>query len=201
MNNFQNSNSEKVNDLIVRETSEAKDLLTKIGEDGELAVLITQTVLEIRQSIERGGKILVAGNGGSNAQASHLTAEFVIRYKEGEKPLPSIALGTNSTNLTACGNDLGFEEIFAREVKALGRKEDILLVFSTSGVSPNILKALSAAREIGIRTVSFLGKGGGAAKDLSDIAIVVPSKTTARIQEIHNLIFHIICECLSEDRS
>ena len=201
MNNFQNSNSEKVNDLIVRETSEAKDLLTKIGEDGELAVLITQTVLEIRQSIERGGKILVAGNGGSNAQASHLTAEFVIRYKEGEKPLPSIALGTNSTNLTACGNDLGFEEIFAREVKALGRKEDILLGFATSGVSPNILKALSAAREIGIRTVSFLGKGGGAAKDLSDIAIVVPSKTTARIQEIHNLIFHIICECLSEDRS
>jgi len=148
------------------------------------------------QSIENGNKILLCGNGGSAADAQHLAAELLIRLRPEitRQTLPAIALALDSSTLTACGNDLGFEVIFERMVEALGNKGDVLIGITTSGKSPNVLKALAKAKELGITTVGLLGGTGGPALELCDYSFMAPTKVTGRIQELHITAGHIIME-------
>lgn len=139
-------------------------------------------------------KLLICGNGGSAADAQHMAAEFVNRFKVERKGLPAIALNTDSSILTSIGNDRSFDDIFERQIDALGRPGDCLIVFSTSGNSKNIEKALSKATGRQMTTIAFLGKGGGAVKGMADIEVIIPSNNTPRIQEAHQLLYHIICE-------
>ncbi len=144
-------------------------------------------------TLRRGGKLLFCGNGGSAADAQHLAAEYVVRLSGDRKALPAVALTADTSVLTACANDLGFEEVFARQVEALGRPGDLLVMHSTSGDSANLARAAGAAREAGIRTVGVLASGGGRLGELVDIPIVVPTEQASRAQEIHLAIGHIVC--------
>ena len=145
-----------------------------------------------------GGKLLIAGNGGSAADAQHLAAEFTNRFEIERPPLPAIALTTDTSAITSIGNDYSFEEIFSKQVKALGKEGDILLAISTSGNSPNISRAVREAKKMGITVVALTGKGGGELAGLSDIVINVDSKVTARIQEVHITVCHILCSLVDD---
>jgi D-sedoheptulose 7-phosphate isomerase len=144
--------------------------------------------------LARGGKILLCGNGGSAADAQHLAAEFVNRFILERPPLPALALTTDTSILTAIGNDYGFEQVYQKQVQALGRKGDILVALSTSGNSPNILAALRAAREREVATVGLSGRTGGEMLPLCDFALLVPDDRTPLIQEIHIAAGHLLCE-------
>ncbi len=150
----------------------------------------------VERSLRGGGKLLLFGNGGSAADAQHMAAELVIRYKTDRPAIAALALNTDSSALTACGNDLGFEAIFERQIEGLGRPDDVALGISTSGNSPNVLRALRRARGMGLRTVGLTGGTGGQLPALCDAVIVVPSPVTARIQEMHITIGHILCKSL-----
>jgi D-sedoheptulose 7-phosphate isomerase len=139
------------------------------------------------------GKLLLFGNGGSAADAQHLAAEFTIRFIKDRRALAAVALTTDTSALTACGNDLGFDRIFSRQIEALGRPGDVAIGFSTSGNSPNVTSALELARAQGITAAAFSGKDGGKLRGVADPLIVVPSPETARIQEMHILLGHILC--------
>lgn len=139
-------------------------------------------------------KLLACGNGGSAADASHLTTEFVVRFQKDRRPYPAISFTANGGDLTACGNDYSFDEIFARQVRAFGLKGDVLFAFTTSGNSENVLRALNTARQNGVATVSFLGRNGGACAGIADVELIVRHDVTARIQEAHKLLLHTICE-------
>ena len=159
-----------------------------------------QTIIEkIIECLKLGGKIMICGNGGSAADAQHMAAEFIGRFKRNRKPFASIALTTDTSVLTSLGNDFGFSQIFARQIEGLGNKQDILILISTSGNSPNLVKAAQAARAKKICTIAILGKDGGKLKKRVDLSLVVNCDDTARIQEAHSLIIHTICE-LVEDR-
>ncbi len=164
-----------------------KDLIAKIEEIAEAAAA----------SLHDGGKIIFAGNGGSFADSIHLAAEFVARFQIERQPLASIALGANSSILTAVSNDYSFDEIFSRELAALGNRNDLFIGISTSGNSRNIIRAIHKAKEIGLKSVCFTGETGGLLATLTD-CLCVPSKITARVQESHILIGHIICELVEE---
>jgi len=146
--------------------------------------------LRLADCLAKGGKILACGNGGSASDSMHLCEELTGRYRESRQALPAISLNADGTALTCIANDFGFEEVFARQVQALGAKGDALVVFSTSGCSPNILRALEAAREKHLLRVVLSGKGGGPAIELADEALVVPSADSGRIQEVHTFILH-----------
>lgn len=148
------------------------------------------------KSLSQGGKLLFFGNGGSAADCQHLATELTIRYKTDRAPLAAIALTTDTSALTAGGNDLGFEQIFARQVQALGKPGDVAIGISTSGESPNVLEALRAARDMGIAATGLSGKGGGKMASLADPLLVVPSDTTARIQEMHIMLGQMLCGAL-----
>lgn len=148
-------------------------------------------------SLRRGGKIIFAGNGGSFADAQHLSAEFVSRFMFDRAPLASVALGTNSSAMSAIGNDYGFDQAFARELKAIALPNDVFIPISTSGNSPNILAAIEAARELEVLTIGLTGLDGGKMSGMCD-CIRVPSKETARIQECHIMIGHIVCGLVEE---
>ena len=150
------------------------------------------------ETLERGGTLFFAGNGGSAADAQHLATEYVVRFREARRPFAAVALTTDSSLLTAAANDLGFEQVFARQIEALGRPGDLLILHSTSGNSPNLLAAARAARARGLGVVAFLGRGGGPLRDLADEAIVVPSETGSRIQEIHLALEHQIVAVVEE---
>ena len=152
-------------------------------------------------SFRNRGKLLICGNGGSAADAQHYAAELIVRLSHDiERPgLPAVALTTDSSILTAGGNDIGFDNIFARQVDALGHPEDILLVISTSGNSKNILNALQVAKEKNIKSIGFLGASGGKCKEAVDIPILVPSDNTQRIQETHLLMGHILLELIERE--
>jgi len=152
----------------------------------------------IRNTIGYGKKIFFAGNGGSAADAQHLAAELTGRFIKERKPLPGIALTTDSSALTAIANDYGYENVFARQLEALAGADDLFIAISTSGNSPNILKAFKLAKAIGFRTIGLTGKEGGLMNDLCDITIKVPSVNTARIQEMHILIGHIFCKAVDD---
>ncbi|MDW3205028.1 MAG: SIS domain-containing protein [Alphaproteobacteria bacterium] len=146
--------------------------------------------------VRRGGKILFFGNGGSAGDAQHLATELSVRYKKDRAPIASLALTVDTSTLTAAGNDLGFENIFARQVAAIGRAGDVAVGISTSGKSPNVTKALEVARDKGLTAAAFAGRDGGDLVGLADPLIIVPSETTARIQEMHILIGQILCGAL-----
>jgi D-sedoheptulose 7-phosphate isomerase len=147
----------------------------------------------IARAFASGGRLLVCGNGGSAADAQHIAAEFVGRYLKERKPYSAIALHTNTSALTAIGNDYGFDEVFARQVHAHGRAGDVLLAISTSGTSPNVLAAVAAAREVGMKVVALSGHDGGTLIDDCDVCLLVPVDSTPRIQEAHILLAHILC--------
>ncbi len=147
----------------------------------------------IKKIIRSGNKILIAGNGGSAADAQHLAAEFVVRYKKDRIALPALALTTDSSVITAGGNDYSFEDIFARQIDALGNSGDLLILFSTSGKSLNIIKAARIARKKGLRNILFTGIKKFEFQDLLDVELNVPSDTTSYIQECHLKLIHIIC--------
>lgn len=175
----------------LKESSEVKlEILNKCSDD------IKKLVISVVDVFKNGNKLLLCGNGGSAADCQHIAAEFMIRLSHViQRPaLPAIALTTDTSNLTAGGNDIGFENIFARLVEGLGIKGDALLGISTSGNSPNIIKAVEKAKEKGLLTIGLLGGTGGKLKDLVDIAVVIPSKNTQRIQEGHITVAHILCE-------
>lgn len=143
--------------------------------------------------LKKGGKIILFGNGGSAADSQHLAAELVGRFRQERKALAAIALSCNSSNITSIGNDYDFNKVFARQIEALGKKEDLAIGISTSGNSANVLKAITSAKAMGMKTACLSGKGGKLAKEV-DAAVCVPSANTARIQEAHIAIGHIICE-------
>jgi len=153
----------------------------------------------IRDIISAGGKLLLMGNGGSAADSQHIAAELIGRFKKERKAIPALALTVDSSSLTALGNDYGFEFIFSRQIEALANPNDAVVGISTSGNSKNIIRALNLAREIGAKTIGLMGNDGGGMKDCVDIGIIVPSNDTARIQEVHITIGHIICEIIEQD--
>jgi len=151
------------------------------------------------ETLRGGGKLLLCGNGGSAADAQHLAAEYVIRFSVDREALPVIALTTDTSILTAGASDLGFDRVFERQVQALARPGDLLMIHSTSGEPESLIRAADAARERGARTAALLAKGGGALRERVDVALVVPTDSTARAQEMHITIGHIVCELV--DRS
>lgn len=178
---FQNQLEENIN--VHRE-------LLKISEEIQI------TIQHIKRSLKKGGKILFCGNGGSAADAQHLVAEFVVRLRPhiNRNPLPAITLAQDTSTITACGNDYGFNDIFLRPFKALAKKNDILFCISTSGNSKNILEVLKEAKKMNIYSICFLGKGGGKAKKIANKSLIIPSNNTARIQECHIFLGHYILE-------
>lgn len=164
----------------------------------ELTPLIAEMVELMVDTFQRGGKVLVMGNGGSAADAQHFVAEIVGRFKMERRGLPALALSTDTSILTAIGNDYGFDRVFSRQVEALAATGDLVIGISTSGNSPNVLLALQLARETGCRTVGLLGKDGGSIKDVCDLALIVPTNDTPRVQEAHITIIHIVCDLLEK---
>lgn len=160
------------------------------GRDFAAAVLI------MSESLKSGGKLLFFGNGGSAADAQHISAELVVRYKSDRRAIAAIALTTDTSTLTACGNDLGYDAVFERQIEALGRPGDVAVGISTSGKSPNVLRGLTQARALGVRTVGLTGGSGGGFPALCDVTITVPSSVTARVQEMHILLGHMMCIAL-----
>jgi D-sedoheptulose 7-phosphate isomerase len=163
--------------------------------------VISQIAYACEETLRRGGKILFCGNGGSAADAQHIAAEFVVRYRKNRPALAALALTTDSSVLTATGNDFGYEEVFSRQVEALGNAGDLLVGISTSGTSPNVVRAVEVAKSMGIRTVAFCGGGKSGLAAIADIVLAPQTETTARIQECHLLAAHIICGLVEDSFS
>jgi D-sedoheptulose 7-phosphate isomerase len=162
------------------------------------AALLAQMGRELIRCFEQGNKLLLFGNGGSASQAQHFSAELVNKLSVYRAPLPAIALSTDTSIITSIGNDLAFSDIFSRQVEALGRKGDVAWGFSTSGTSANVLKALAAARERGLRTIAFTGRNSSAMAEHADFCLSVAADSTARIQEVHLCAGHAVCAVVEE---
>jgi len=175
------------------------DLIATLQRFRPLLPAVDASGDEIRKCIKSGHKLLTAGNGGSAADALHLAEELVGRFSKDRRSLPAVALCADPTLLTCIANDYGFEQVFARQVEGLGQPGDVLVVFTTSGNSPNLIRALHAAKARGLRTIAVLGKEGGAAKGLADCELIVPSGVTARIQEVHTFVLHCWLALLEMD--
>ena len=155
---------------------------------------LVEVVELVSETFKNGQKVLLCGNGGSAADAQHIAAEWVTRYKGERKALPAIALTVNTSDLTAIGNDYGFDDLFSRQVEAHGQSGDLLIAISTSGNSANVMKAVDTAKNNGLKTLGLTGQTGGKLKSLCDICLCVPSHETARVQEAHTTIMHAMCE-------
>lgn len=178
--------------LIKKEIHQSIDVKRRILDDQIIITQIEEIVDSCLKSLESGGKIIFCGNGGSFADSQHLAAEFVSRLRFNRNPLPSIALGTNSSNMTAIGNDYGYDQVFKREIIALGNKNDTFIPISTSGNSKNVIEAINAAKDINIRVFAFSGGNGGKINKICN-TILVPSTSTEKIQEVHIMFGHIVC--------
>jgi phosphoheptose isomerase len=152
----------------------------------------------IADTLKSGHKLLVCGNGGSAADAAHLTTEFVCRFNRDRRPYPALCLAVHGGDLTGIGNDYKYEEVFSRQVEAFAQTGDVLIAFTTSGNSPNVLKALQVAKKLNIKAIAFLGREGGRCAGLATIDLIVPNDVTARIQEGHKLLLHTICEMVEQ---
>jgi len=164
---------------------------------------IERAVVLLERMIKKGGKVILFGNGGSAADSQHIAAEFIGRFQKERKSIPAIALTTDTSVLTALGNDYGFSVIFARQLQGLGTSKDIAVALSTSGNSSNVIEGLKIAKKIGMKTISLTGGNGGKIAKLTDISLIVPSKNTARVQESHIVMAHAICdlvECAFDKR-
>lgn len=171
----------------------AREAIEAFGRDSDQLVRISETVVGI---LETGGTIITCGNGGSAAEALHLSEELIGRFARDRPPLRSLCLNADPTALTCIGNDYGFDEVFARQCTALAGPADALIVFSTSGRSTNIIKALQAARDNAATTIGLLGGDGGGAAELCDHVLMAPGSDSASIQECHQVALHAICNCL-----
>jgi D-sedoheptulose 7-phosphate isomerase len=177
----------------------AESAKLKAQAAGVLGEPIVHAGLLLAQTLRNGGKVLACGNGGSAADAQHFAAELVNRFESERPPLAAVALTTDSSNLTSIANDYAWEQVFAKQLRALGRRGDALLAISTSGNSKNVLEALPVARELGVRVIALTGNGGGRMAALlgnEDVHICVPHKKTARIQEVHLLVLHCLCDAI-----
>ena len=178
--------------IILKRFKESTDVKARFLKENLTKLL--EAINLISHTFEAGNKLFFFGNGGSAADAQHLAAEFVNRYIMDRPPLPAVALTTDTSILTSVSNDFAFNEIFAKQLRALGKEGDIAIGISTSGNSPNVLKAFEVAKEMGIKTVAFTGNDGGMLAKMADIPLIVSSTSTPRIQETHILIGHILCE-------
>lgn len=170
------------------------DAIATLTQAASLENQVEAAAIAISDCLNSGAKLLACGNGGSAADASHFTTEFVSRFNRDRRPYPAISLAVHGGDLTAIGNDYAFNDIFARQVHAFGRPGDVLVAFTTSGQSENVRRALLAAKSLGVNSIAFLGKDGGRCAGLGDIEFIVTSRITARIQEAHKFLFHTICE-------
>ena len=185
-----------MSDLVQRGLQEHIKLfqsLSVLGPEIERAAAL------VSEALRGGRKLLLCGNGGSAADSQHIAAEMTGRFVKDRRPLPAIALSTDTSALTCIANDYSFDEVFSRQVMALGGRGDCLLAISTSGNSRNVIRAVDAARAAGMQVIGLLGRDGGALRGLCDLAIVVPSQTTARIQEAHIFIGHTLCALVEEE--
>src|SRR5215217_5447912 len=188
MNDFSSNLNRAINDS-VRTTESLKNLEREGSRAADL----------VEQCLRAGNKLLVCGNGGSAADASHFVTELVVRFAMNRpRALPAICLASDSGILTAAGNDYGFDEIFARQVAAFGVAGDVLICLTTSGKSNNVTRALEDAKVRGLKTVAFLGRDGGSTVGLADVDLVIKSDSTARVQEAHQLLLHVLCEVIEE---
>lgn len=178
--------------------TEAAEVLNAFSSNGKNLELCSQFSEALIQIVKQGGNVFSCGNGGSHCDAMHFAEELTGRYRKNRKPLGALALG-DSSHVTCVSNDYGFEYIFQRQLEGLGRKGDLLIGLSTSGNSKNIVNAFKSAKEMGIKTVGLLGKGGGELGKLADLAIIVPGETSDRIQEMHIKIIHTVIETLERD--
>ena len=182
-----------MNEYVQEQIDGAHRILGLMREDTALKASLAAAASAVVDSLKAGGKVLFAGNGGSAADAQHMAGEFVSRFMFDRPGLAAVALTTDSSILTAIGNDYGYEKLFERQVQALGRAGDVLVVYSTSGRSPNVLRALEAARALGVRTIGMTGNRGGPMHDLCDFVLATPSDSTPKIQEGHLVMGHILC--------
>jgi len=184
-------------------TTEAREHFTGgLRELARLATLVSETLgpdldralAMVRETVNGGGTLFFCGNGGSAADAQHMATEYVVRYMRDRRAYPAVALTTDTSLLTAAGNDFGFEQIFSRQVQALARRGDLLVIHSTSGNSPNVLRAAEAARAQSVRVLAFSAGNGGKLRALADHCVVIPTTRTDRAQELHMCLEHLICE-------
>jgi len=180
-------------DLVKHQLTQSIITMTKVRDDATIHAAVVEAARITADAMQSGHKLLVCGNGGSAADAQHLVAEFVARLTIDRPALRAIALTTDTSILTAVGNDHSFDHIFERQVEALGQPGDVLLAISTSGNSKNCIKALTLARKLGLHTIAYTGNTGGAMKPLADINVIIPSNTTMNIQESHLALEHIFC--------
>jgi phosphoheptose isomerase len=185
MSDFSSNLDRAINDS-VRTLESLKNLEREVSRAADL----------IEQCLRTGNKLLVCGNGGSAADASHFATELVVRFAEDRRALPAICLASDSGILTAAGNDYGFDEIFARQVSAFGVPGDVLTCLTTSGESKNVMRALQGAKEHQMKTIAFLGRDGGSTVGIADLDLLVKSDSTARVQEAHQLLLHVLCEII-----
>lgn len=172
----------------IKTAQKIKELLPKIKKAGDLCL----------SALKNGNKILIAGNGGSAADAQHFSAELTGRFKKERISLPAIALTTDTSALTAIGNDYGYKYVFSRQLEGLGNEGDIFIGISTSGNSQNVIEAIKKAKEKNIKIITLLGKDGGKMKKMGDLNIIIPSNETPRIQEMHIMVLHMICQIIDE---
>lgn len=176
-----------------RALSEARKVVELVaGLESQLGVAADMCVA----ALASGGKLLACGNGGSACEAQHLVGELVGRYKNTRRPLAAIALNTDGASMTCIANDFSYEDVFARQLEALGRPGDVVIVFTTSGQSPSVLACLRQARALGLPTLAFLGKDGGPAAELADCALIIRHAETARIQEAHQFLLHVLMDAI-----
>jgi len=183
---------------IKKQIQDSIDVKTSIINDDTLVELIENASNEIINCYKNGHMLLLCGNGGSAADAQHIAGEMVARFRIERKALSALAFNTNSSVVTAIGNDYEYNRIFERQVEAFGHEGDVLISISTSGESESVIRAIDKAKEMKIKTVTLTGKGGGKCAGISDISITVPSDDTARIQESHIMIGHIICDIVEK---
>jgi D-sedoheptulose 7-phosphate isomerase len=184
-------------ELIINEIEKSIEVKTAVLNDNIIIEKLSSLVNDCIQSLNSGGKIIFCGNGGSFADSQHLAAEFISRLRFDRAPLSSIALGTNSSNMSAIGNDYGYDQVFKREILALGNSNDIFIPISTSGNSGNVIEAINSAKMKNIRTVAFTGGTGGKMSNICE-CIIVPSSSTEKIQEVHIMLGHILCFLIEE---
>jgi len=182
----------KPQDLLLNKAEILKNLLSEPAK--KYGVTFDKCAEAIANALRSNNTIFWCGNGGSAADSSHLAVELIGRFKNNRRSLPSLSLNADTSAITCIANDFGYEEIFARQLEGLGKKGDVLVVLSSSGKSENILRVLRKAKDIGVTSIALLGKGGGSAVTLSELSIVIDSEETARIQEMHLLLGHTLCE-------
>ena len=184
---------ERIKDILLESIQVKEEILrNQIGQIAEIAQLMIDC-------LKKDGKVIVFGNGGSASDSQHIAAELVGRFKKDRSALAGIALTTNTSILTSLANDYGYDVVFSRQVEALGKKNDVVLGISTSGKAKNVALGIKQAKKMGIKTVALSGGDGGDIVKLADVSLVVPSKITARIQEAHITIAHIICEMIEQE--